>query len=192
MVIDTITNSSDFKSHDTVDAKKQFKPLQDIAKRTGVAIICGTHLNAAGKTVGRRADEKVRTAIRMERPDPDGQPNRRRLYVSKSNSLLPPALGITMGTNGNEYDDTPPVAPDGEGPYVGQPAKKGHRSNECMAWLVDLLEDGAKPFSEIKEAAIDKGFGMSSLYEAKRKANIVDFPPEGPKWWELPEDNSVY
>ena len=65
VLIDTVTNTSDAKSQDTSDAKRQYKPLQEIAKRTGAAIVCITHTNLAGKTLGRRADEKTRITIRL-------------------------------------------------------------------------------------------------------------------------------
>ena len=76
VIIDTITNTSDAKSADTSDAKRQYKPLQDIAKRTGAGMICVTHTNLSGKTLGRRADEKTRVTIRLDLSRPGSQPHR--------------------------------------------------------------------------------------------------------------------
>lgn len=187
--IDTITNTSDYKSHDTSDAKKQYKPLQEIAKRTGVPIVCVTHLNAAGKTVGRRADEKVRIAIRLEKPDPDGQPNRRKLWVTKSNSVMPAPLGVTMGDSGNEYDNDPPKAPDDDQPraFVGGVANQhggpGERLNECMAWLYDFVDGDPQRVSHIRQLGATRNFSPKLLYKARDALKLQEIETEGYKYW---------
>ena len=193
--IDTITNTSDYKSHDTSDAKKQYKPLQEIAKRTGVPIICITHLNQAGKTVGRRADEKVRIAIRLEKPDPEGQPNRRKLWVTKSNSVMPKPLGITMGGEGNDYDFEPPVAPDDEQPraFVGgqgggranQHGGANDRLNECMAWLYESVDGDPQRVSDLRTLATGRGFSTKTLYKARDTLKLNELEVEGRKYWEV-------
>ena len=135
VVIDTVGNSTDRNLAKSEDAKAYYQPLQVIARRNQVAILCLTHLNAAGGLLGRRVLEKVRCAMRIEKPDP-GQPNRRRLEVVKSNSKTPQALGVTMGDAGNEYDGQPPErAPDGRF-GGGEPV----RLNEMKAWLTDRLQ----------------------------------------------------
>src|SRR5262249_54849900 len=81
-----------------------------------VVMICVTHLNAAGKPLGRRIMGQERVVIQLENPDPD-QPNRRKLHVVKSHSLYPKPLGVTMGSTGNEYDTNPPERPDDARPH---------------------------------------------------------------------------
>lgn len=185
VIIDTITNTSDYKSHDTSDAKKQYKPLQEIAKRTGTPIVCVTHLNAAGKTVGRRADEKVRTAIRLERPDPEGQPNRRKLWVTKSNSLVPAPLGITMGAEGNEYDLDPPQAPDDPKVFVGPGGATTERLAEAMEWLREQLQCEPVRVSDLRRGAEAAGFSTKTLYKARDRAGAYEIEAEGRKYWQL-------
>ena len=191
--IDTITNTSDYKSQDTSDAKKQFKPLQEIAKRTGTAIVCVTHLNAAGKTLGRRADEKVRTAIRLEQPDKENQEHRRKLHVTKSNSLMPAALGITMGANGNEYDLDPPKPPDEGQVFVGKAGAGGMeatpRLQECIAWVAKQLDEGNNRVGQLRTAAELVGFSSKTLYKARDKMGVIETESEGRKYWALTEEH---
>jgi hypothetical protein len=199
VVIDTITNTSDAKSQDSSDAKKQYKPLQGIATRCQVAILCVTHLNVGGKVLGRRAVEKVRVVIQLEQPDPEGQEHRRKLWVSKSKALKPPALGITMGDSGNEYDTSPPEKPeDGrvEGHKRGPvPAKlKG-----CMDWLATKVNGVPVRVSMIRDAAEAEGYGADVLYKAKDQLGIVETltEPGGAtgrryKQWQAPPDPGVF
>lgn len=187
--IDTITNSSDAKTQDASDAKRQYKPLQQIAQRTGTPIICITHLNSQGKTLGRRADEKVRVTIRMTRPDPDNQPNRRKLWVTKSNSLMPAPLGVTMGDAGNEYDLEPPKEPEEGGPFVGGQTNAPpsmNRVQECAMWLKESLSFGPMYLKDILETGKGKGYNVNLIYRAKDMAKVSEDTTEARKRWELP------
>ena len=60
--------------------------------------------------------------IKITKPDPEGQPNRRKLWVDKTAAVKPPPLGITMGDAGNDYDSTPPTEP--ESAKAGRPPEK--------------------------------------------------------------------
>src|SRR5262249_45065609 len=112
-----------------------------IARRRSTAVLCLTHLNAAGQFLGRRVMEKVRTAIRMEHYDRDPK---RRLEVVKTNAQMPAALGLTMGESGNEYDDQPPEPPEENG---GRPAGRSARQRECDDWLKAELKTSPKRVS---------------------------------------------
>jgi hypothetical protein len=186
-VVDTITNTADYKAQDASDAKKQYKPLQDIAIRTGVPIVCVTHLNASGKTLGRRAVEKARTVIQLSQPDPEGQPNRRRLWVDKTYDITPPELGITMGLEGNEYDTNPPQPPAEERRLNG--AARGPvpaKTRACMDWLAGRLGNGARRVSHLRNEAEAEEFSADLLYRAKKELGIEESTQDGRKWWALP------
>ncbi len=144
--IDTALNATDRGCVKPEDAKAFFVPLQQIAQRMDVAIICLTHLNASGKPLGRRILGQMRVMIQMCQPDPVNQPHRRKLWVTKSNSLMPGVLGVTMGSGGNEYDDKPPVAP----AAVEAEGEVGSRLDEVCDWLQDLLTLGARKVCEIR------------------------------------------
>ena len=67
-----------------------FAPLIEFAPSTEVALLCLTHLSKDKEALGRRIVEKARVVIKMTKPDPDGQPNRRRLWVDKTAVVNPP------------------------------------------------------------------------------------------------------
>jgi hypothetical protein len=188
VIIDTVTNTSDLKSQDTSDAKRQYKPLQEIAKRTGVAILCVTHLNVAGKTLGRRADEKTRVTIRLECPDPDGQPNRRKLSVALSRlSVYPPALGVTMGDDGNQYDDKPPTE-------AGQQVDRtvSPKVQEAVGFLTVRLALGCARVHALRTEAEHREPPISakSLYAARDILQVEEYEEQGKKWWRLPANGN--
>lgn len=185
--VDTVGNATDKNLTKSEDAKAFYQPLQVYARRNRVAIVCVTHLNAGGKVLGRRALEKVRSAIQIEKPD-DGQPNRRRLWVAKSNSKTPDALGVTMGTNGNEYDKNPPTRPESE-PGQAVPETKVARAVE---WLQEQLTLSPKPVGITRNEAELAGFDSKTLYKAKERLGAVEYESQGRKWWKLAASDTVF
>lgn len=181
VIIDTILATTDKTAYSPEDAKALFKPLQEIAQRQQTAIVCVTHTNKGGQALGRRIMGQCRVVIQMSHPD-KGQENRRRFWVEKSNSLMPPPLGITMNTEGNEYDNEPPQAPE-EGPAKTGPSPA--RLQECADWLVQYLEDGPKRVSTTRTEAEFKGFDAKLLYRAKKHLEVDEYETEGKKWWQL-------
>lgn len=191
--IDTSLNATDRGSSKPEDAKAFFKPLQEIASRTQTAIVCVTHLNAAGKPLGRRIMGQVRVAIQLSCPDPDGQPNRRKLWVTKSNSLTPAPLGVTMGDTGNDYDTNPPEEPPEEGRgsgFGGGGGAKIARLEECVEWLRGVLDAGGSVrVSVIRRQSDERGFSSKTLYRARDVLLVNEFELEGKKWWQLTADD---
>lgn len=187
--VDTSLNATDRSAHKPEDAKAFFVPLQQIAARCGVVMLCVTHLNAAGKPLGRRIMGQARLVMQLELPDPDQQ-DRRKLYVVKSNSLYPAPLGITMGSGGNEYDSTPPQAPE---QYQGsRKAVDTPQLDACKDWLSDWLSDGQKKVGQTRTEAESKGFPAGTLYRAKANLGVEEFMVEGKKWWRFTtKDNNV-
>ncbi len=194
VIIDTITNTSDAKSQDTSDAKRQYKPLQDIAKRTGCAIICVTHLNIAGKTLGRRADEKTRVTIKMDCPDPERQPLRRKLSVELTRLCeKPPPMGITMGNMGNDYDNTPPESP-AENAAVVRPSKLPSPAvQEAIGYLATALQHGPMKVHTLRTECQHRQppIDAKQLYLAIKYLPIEEYDEEDQinrktyKWWKL-------
>jgi hypothetical protein len=180
--IDTVGNSTDKNLSRQEDAKAYYAPLQIVARKYNVPIVCITHLSASGEALGRRVREKVRTLIYLSKPDPH-QMDRRKLWVDKSNSVLPPALGVTMGDKGNEYDFNPPVEPDEFGP----PAKKTKRSDACLECLTVFLANGPKPLTEIYAFAQENNYGKNTLYKLRDEGHFVEIEKNGKKYWSLPE-----
>jgi hypothetical protein len=182
--VDTSLNATDRTAHKPEDAKAFFKPLQDIAARQQVVLVCVTHLNAAGKPLGRRIEGQGRVVLMMEKPDPE-QDHRRKLYVRKSHSLYPNPLGVTMGSAGNEYDLDPPKAPEKEAARI-RTTGEDSRLKQCCDWLVAHLGKLPQRVSHTRHDAEAAGFGSATLYEAKRVLGVVQFDQGGYKWWRLP------
>ncbi|HWE39302.1 MAG TPA: AAA family ATPase [Isosphaeraceae bacterium] len=139
IIIDTIGMCTRRNLTRPEEAFEFFGPLLEMALAQKVAILALTHMNLGGEALGRRIIEKARSVIYMSQPDPEIQPNRRRLWVAKSNVIKPAALGVTMGDDGNDYDDKPPTEPQPERRAAGRPAIK---SVEQAEWLIDQLKGG--------------------------------------------------
>jgi hypothetical protein len=176
LVIDTTGNATDKNVCRAEEAKALFQPLQVLAQKHKLAVICLTHTNKEGGVYGRRAREKARVVIHLQRPDDDGQ-DRRRIEVVKSNSKYPKALGVTMGDNGNDYDAHPP---DGPGPAQERqrsPRKSPTKVKQAMTWLPEFLADGPRLLAEIRAAAEEQGFKAETLYTAKERLGLQESTP---------------
>jgi KaiC/GvpD/RAD55 family RecA-like ATPase len=132
VVIDTVGMTTAQNLCKPEDARAYFGPLMDLAAASGVALLGQTHLSKDKEALGRRIVEKARIVIKMTKPDPEGQPNRRRLWVDKTAALNPPALGITMRDSGNDYDTNPPTEPD---------PSKGGRPNDKREKAKDFIHE---------------------------------------------------
>jgi hypothetical protein len=179
-IVDTTLKATDRTSHKPEDAKAFFTPLQQIAQRTEIPLLCVTHLNMGGQPLGRRIEGVGRVVMMLERPDPEGAPDRRKLYVKKSHSLYPPPLGVTMGDSGNEYDTTPPASPNSE-PGKG----KSTRMQEVVDWLREYLTPAPAKVHQIRMDAEEKRFSSKTLYKAKDQLPIEEYELENRKWWRL-------
>lgn len=177
--VDTVNNVTDRATGRPEEAKALFKPLADIAVRTGSAIICVTHLNAAGKPLNRRIEGQVRQVIVMTRPD-EYQVNKRLLAVTKSSAKYPEPLAVTMGDGGNEYEAGKVPEKDRGGRPV--------TSSKDADWLMALLADGQKPVAAIRTLAEAAAISGPRIYKARDVAKIEEFTCElNRKWWRLPD-----
>ncbi len=182
VVIDTVGNTTDKNLSKQEDAKAYYAPLQVIARRHNVVMLCLTHLNGAGKLLGRRALEKVRVAWRMSAETINDHTCRRRLEVSKSNSQYPQALGVTMGDGGNEYDDDPPPPPEER---ENAPAGPSQAVQKCMEWLAGALKHGARKLVDLRKQWETDGYDAKPMYKAKDFLKVEESETK-PKYWGLP------
>jgi hypothetical protein len=189
VVIDTVGNATDKNLSRQEDAKAFYWPQQVIARKYRTAVLPLTHLNAAGQFLGRRVQEKVRVAIRMERPDPHDE--RRSLEVRKSNSKTPPALGVTMGDAGNEYDNVPPKAPEDGGGAALNFEQPDSRFGQAVEWLRAQLERCPWRVSDLLTLARNQGHSTKTLYKAKNTVRADEFERQGKKWWRLKTDENA-
>jgi hypothetical protein len=179
VIVDTVGNATDKNLSRQEDAKMFYQPLQLIARKHRCAILCLTHLNAAGQFLGRRVQEKVRVAIRIDQYEGD---DKRRLEVKKTNRKTPPALGMIMEDNKNEYDDQPPEPPPEEG---GKPSLSP-KVQQAVDWLRRVFTDSTpKRVSNTIDSAKMAGITKGTLYRAKDILLLNEFETEGYKFWEL-------
>ena len=183
--VDTLTNSTRRDLCRQNDVKLLLGPLQEIAQRRRVAIALLLHLSREGQALGRRTKGLTRTLIHLACPDAD-RPARLRLWVEKSFAVKPPALGVTMGDTGNEYDNDPP-GPAEAGDSA--PRKKGpapFKLEDCKRWLTKLLTPNPVRVREIRSESQDAGYSTNRLYRAREALGIEEYTLDGRKWWRLP------
>ncbi len=190
VVVDTVGNATDRNLSKQEDAKAFYQPLQLIARRQNTAVLALTHLNAGGKVLGRRALEKVRTCLRLNAED-TSQESKRRLEVIKSNSLKPAALGVLMGSSGNEYDDNPPPAPEDQSGSGADPVPKKPKASSAVETFAEALRThiethGAIRVSDALTKAKNMGFGNKVAYQAHDYLKLEQVEADGRKYWRSP------
>jgi KaiC/GvpD/RAD55 family RecA-like ATPase len=187
VVIDTIGMTTSRNLAKPEEAREFYGPLLDMANATETCFVALTHLSKDKDPLGRRIVEKARSVIKMTQPDPDGQPNRRRLWVDKTAVEKPPPLGITMGTEQNQYDSSPPVEPDSFRARGPAPIK----TEACERWLATLLTNGPIKLKEIRDMGKTEGFDVKLLYTARDRMSLEEFTEGNRKWWKRPETSDV-
>lgn len=114
VLIDTVMNSTTHNTMRPEDGIKYFVPLANIAQRTNTTVILVTHLSSTGEPLGRRISGQVRQFISIERIEGDTRDSpRRKMFISKSNSIFPPELEFELKTNGSDFNlgTKPPEPP---------------------------------------------------------------------------------
>jgi hypothetical protein len=183
LIIDTVNKATRRSLYRPEEAEAFFGPLLDVARDLRTPILALTHLSKAGEPLDRRIEGICRVLWSLTQPDPDGQGDRRRLWVSKSFAPYPPPLGITLGQEGNAYDGHPPVEPGPDG--GGRPDAK---TAAAMAWLRARLAAGPIAVARAIEEAEAAGLTKRTLYRAKDALGVeTDEGFDGRrKLWRLP------
>jgi putative DNA primase/helicase len=197
VIVDTVGGATSLNMSKQEDAKAFYGPLQILAREFNLAVLCLTHLSASGGVLGRRAVERVRSVIKMDKPDPDD--DRRRVWVSKSNKKKPPPLGITMHDGGSDYDHEPPLPPEDADVGYDDPTKTGEQkpgqrrgkgrpkaaAATAQGWLEKILGDGPKPISVILPSAEHAGIKKATLYRASEALGVKTVEIGGVDHWEM-------
>ena len=160
--VDTLTNATRRDLCRQSDVKSLLTPLMEIARGRDVAVILMLHVSREGQALGRRVKGLTRTLLHLECPDPDHASARLRLWVEKSFTLKPPALGVTMSDSGNLYDTNPPGR--GDRPQVGRPADKIGKATE---FLLLALAEGDRRACDLLADWQARGEGKSTLFRAR-------------------------
>lgn len=187
LVVDTAGGATSLNLAKQEEARTFFAPLSDMAQRLGLCVVVITHLNAGKGVLGKRAEERVRTIIRMTAEDKRPE-TVRRIEVTKSNSLFPQPLGMILGDTGCEYTPDAPASPEqtaqgaqDDSPDRGPPTK----ARECMDWLEQRLAVAPVPVHVLRDEAEAKGWPAQALYRAKGALQLVEASSNGKKYWGL-------
>jgi putative DNA primase/helicase len=198
LIIDTVGNATALNLGKQEDAKEFYSPLQVIAREYELSVLCLTHLSLGGGVLGRRGQEKVRSVIKMDVPDPED--DRRRIWVSKSNSKKPKPLGMTMNERGADYDHEPPAPPkDAElgsddptrmgQQEAGAKRRKGRPAKtavNCDEWLSGILSEGPIGVMTIIASAEHAGISRGTLYRTSEKLGVESVEIEDKTHWRMP------
>ena len=149
VIIDTLTSATGKDLCSQAVMKGLKAPLVALCQTYGVIVMLLLHVSKEGQALGRRIKGVTRTLIHLECPDSEKFPARLRAWVEKSFAKKPPALGVTMGDAGNEYDFNPPVAP--------QPSKGGRPPAE-RAKAVTFILDALNRKNDLKATALCEEF----------------------------------
>jgi hypothetical protein len=187
VVIDTVGMVTSRNLSRPEEARDFFAPIIELAGRTGVPFLGLTHLSMNKEALGRRIVEKARVVIKMTQPDPEGQRDRRRLWVDKTAITKPVPLGVTMGDKGNDFDFDPPKEPASTPRKPGPPPA---RLEECKTWLTDRLATPAR-VKDLRTDSEAAGFSTDTLYKSHDALKIEEYTFERRKWWKLPAVEDV-
>jgi hypothetical protein len=186
-VVDTAGGATGFNMAKQEEARAFFTPLLDIAVRYDICVIVITHLNASKNVLGKRAEERVRTVMRMsaENREPETP---RRIEVVKSNSLFPPAIGMTLQEVGSVYSNDAPPSPEDQGNErepAGDSSEIPEALQPCVDWICGKLADGPKRVHDLRREAEEVcKFSSKTVYKVKAILGLRDGEDaEGYKTW---------
>jgi hypothetical protein len=136
-------------------------PIVAIAQDHDVAIVANMHQSKDGETLGRRLEGLARAVIKLSKPDPDGQPARRKLWVDRANFLEPPPLGATIRDGGCDFDSKPPEEP----PLTprGRPPKE---TEKAVNFLIEKLSKGDRKQCELIDEWTTAGGAKGTVFNA--------------------------
>ena len=182
--IDTINKATRRALYRPEEAEAFFGPLIDVAVDLQVPLVAITHLSRSGESLDRRIEGTCRVLVKLAKPDGEETTTRRRLWVSAIRDGVPAApVGVTMGTNGNEYD--------GDAPQPTTSAKAGAKRvppavEKAMEWLREYLEGGPAFCGATIQAALEAGHNKRIVFRAIKELRIVKEGGYGKHYYRLP------
>ena len=183
VVVDSLTYATQNDLSEQRVVSKLKDPLVNLAQTHQVVVLLLLHVSKEGQALGRRIKGVTRTLMHLENPDPT-KSGKLRFRMEKSYAAKPPALGVTIGDRGNEYDADPPAAP--EPHKMGRPPVK---LEPCKRWLSDRLTPNPDRVMDIRTAAEKEGYSAGVLYRAKDAMGIEEYVLDGCKWWKIGSDS---
>jgi hypothetical protein len=184
VVIDTVQTMTCRNLGRPEDAREFFSPLMSLASETKTMHLLLTHLSRDGQALGRRIVGACRVVWKLTHPDPDGQPDRRKLWVEKSYEAKPPALGMTISDAGCTFDDQPPTDPATQ--REERRERPAVKLDLCRIWLKGTLTPNPVRVKDIRAEAEAEGYSAKVMYKAAETLGVDEYLVDGRKWWKLP------
>jgi hypothetical protein len=160
--IDTVWRATRRKLSREDEVNALMDPIIAIAQDLDVAVTGLMHASRDGETLGRRLEGLARAVIKLSKPDPEGQPERRKFWVDRANFLEPPPLGVTIREAGCDFDSTPPA--DAVPSRGGRPAKA---SPAAVAFLTEKLSGGDRKGVDLVDEWVAKGGSKGTVFNAR-------------------------
>ena len=161
--IDSLTYATGLDLCAAPQVRELMTPLRDIAQRTGATISPLLHVAKDGQALGRRVKGLTRTILQLECPNPEN-PSRLKLSVSKSFAIRPPALGVTMHDEGNDYDSNPPSSPEPQGKQ-GRPPEATDKARQFI--IEALTRDNDRKAAELCHQWEEANGSKSAFWRAR-------------------------
>jgi hypothetical protein len=180
-IVDTVGMTTRCNLGRPEEARAYFGPLMDIAHGSGISFLLITHLSKESQALGRRIVGASRVVWKLTKPDPENQPDRRKLWVDKSYAVVPKALGMTIAADGCTFDDRPPEESSGD-----QGGRSAPRMALCRLWLKGCLDPGPTRVKDVRRQAEAEGFSPPTLYAAAKAVGVEEYVIDKRKWWKLP------
>jgi AAA domain len=179
VIVDTVGMTTRRNLGRPEEARAYFGPLMDIAGKAKVSFLLVTHLSKESQALGRRIVGASRLVWKLTKPDPEGQPDRRKLWVDKTYAEVPKALGMTIGAQGCTFDDKPPMA------QAETRNKPSPRLDAVKDWLTERLAAGPILLHKLRTEALAAGYSVAWLYKARESLGIVETESDRKKLWRL-------
>jgi hypothetical protein len=163
VIVDTVGMTTGRNLCRPEDARAYFAPLMEFAQRTSVAFLLLTHLSKDNDALGRRIVGAARVVWKMTMPDPDGQQDRRRVWVDKSYDQKPPPLGMTIAEAGCSFDFAPPSAPEKD--RGGRPPAEREKAVQFIRRALDEQND--RKATDLCDQFVEAGGSATTFWNAR-------------------------
>lgn len=207
VIIDPITAflPADCDSHKNSDVRGMLRPIADLAEKTGVAILCISHLtkNSGGSSAVTRITGSLAFAAAARSVwgitrDPDDERGPRRLFLPIKNNIGPDSSGLAFSitTDGGTLSaprivwESVPVSVTADDALAFRPRHDAPERAEAETFLCDALSDGPRSVGELQTEARKAGMAWVTVKRAKSELGVValrhGYGQEGGWVWSLP------
>lgn len=176
------------------EIRAQFRPLIDIAKQTGCAVVIIHHMNkmtgqkAINRAVGSvdivAAARSVLLVARTDREKPD-----ERILVQVKCNIGPTGNAIVFSVEGGRIEwieETNKTADEVLGVFASRTGRPDREFRKALEMLLQTVAACPMPQREVMEKLHAAGIGDSTAKKAKAMLGIVS-KKDGPHWvWSLP------